>query len=168
MFRRSLLLLILLIIILFMSCEQNTIILPKICTEEPDLPFDKVQLIFETDTVTQQIITLDKKGYLFGDNIIIQQNGIRKNAQLSGYICKDKKLFVSVWFNDPQDTSQIQIEGYIEGNIASADIFYCPYSGSNCQFIKIGYFYGSYAGGSGAGHFETPMFSGLLRYGPGK
>jgi hypothetical protein len=164
MLKRHLVLLFLLSVIIFFSCEQNTIVFPKVCTEEPDLPFNKVTLTFETDTVTQQQITLDKKGYLYGDNITIQQNGVKKNMRLVGFICKDLKLHVTITYNDTTDHSQLKIEGNVDGNIARADVLYCPNSNSNCDFVKIGDFFGSYAGGNGAGHFTTSGFTGMMRY----
>ncbi len=151
-------------LILFYSCQED-IVVKKLCTEEPDLPFSKVFLSITVDSVTTlDTINVDNKGFIYADNVRIISSTRSKNAKIGGYICNEPNFYVDVKYNDTLDNSRLRMEGRWAANAVNIDIYYCLNLNNSCTFVKIGQGFGSIAGYRGFVMFNTPLYTGLVDY----
>ncbi len=165
MFRFIPIFFIILFALVFSSCEEELIVIPKPCTEEPELSYSYVNLKLITDIESGSIITVDHKGLIYGDNLMIKRGSLQRNATVSGYICKDNRFYLEVVYNDAADNSRLRIEGGpIAGNSVPGKLYYCSNINNNCSFTQIGGINGSYSGNTGAGSFLSPLFSGEFEF----
>jgi len=137
------------------SC-QNEIVIPKTCSEAPNLTFSKASVSLKTDTTTNFNIMVDKRGFIYGDTICFKQNGYSKNAVISGYICSDMKFHVDISFHDTVDNSKLKFEGTIKPEFFYGNFYYCSNENDNCTYSIIGFINSSFSVGS----FYTPLCSG--------
>lgn len=150
--------------IILISCNADILIVDIVNEVDPAIGFSHVELTLITDTVSVSDIYIDKRGAIFGDNIIVKQNGFFKNAKIGGHITDDKKFYVSVVYKDTVDNSILKIEGEIHlANSITGKLLYCPYN-ANCTFIQVGSFNLSYSGNGGIGSFGSTLVTGEVNY----
>lgn len=164
MVRQIIILLAIALSIIVFSCDEELVVIPKPCSEEPDLPFRSIDFNIMTDITSSSYVTVNKNGTFYGDNISIKRNGILKKAKISGYTCKDAHFTVYVVYKDTVDNSILKIEGGYSSNLITARIYYCSNFNNLCTFTDIGGVNASYSGTYGAGSFFTPRFDGEFEY----
>lgn len=151
------------LIIIFHSCKDDIIVQSQ-CTENPSVDYRRAKITLHTDVVSEVNVNIDRIGYFSGENFIIEKNGIRKSANMSGYFCKNRSFYINVTYNDTANTSKLRIEGDPpDGSFFSAKILYSPNTPNEPGYTIIGGFGGTITlGGIGGGEFETPLFSGFF------
>ncbi len=165
MVKRNSILFLFLLLLIFASCKETVIEIPKPCTEEMEIPFTKFKLTMITDITSVCTLSVYNKSMVTGDGIILSRNGYSKNAKINGYICKDQQFYITVFYNDTTDNSDLKIEGILQYNWITGKLLYCQ-NYSNCTYIQIGHISGQYLGLSGRGFFYSPMFNGEFYCGP--
>ena len=163
--KKYILLFIGLFILIYEGCEENIVNLPKLCSEEPEFTYTEFKLTIITDDTCLVAVTVDNRGVIFAEYIIIERNGIRKSANIGGYICKDTRFYIDVIYNDTANNSRLKLEGGpIVQNTVAGKIFYCPNENNNCNFVQIGAFSGGHSDFGGIGGFNTPLFMGIFSF----
>lgn len=162
-FSRTLLIFILGSFIILLSCNNDTIVVPKSCDEEPNFSFTHVKLKLTTaDASVFDTINIDTHGHIYGDNVRVLEGGRTLIARIGGHICKENIFSVNVIFNNTSDNSRMRIEGQLlPNNYITGTINYCDNLNNNCNFVQIGYIEGIYTG-TYQGGFHTPLFNGLF------
>jgi hypothetical protein len=152
-----------LLFILF-GCKDDLII-QRFCTERPSIPLSRILFKLTTDIVSEKDVTIDESGYFSGHNFEVEENGIRKNANISGYLCKDLSFTADITYNDTANTSKLRMVGdRPSGNLLSGLLFYSPNTPNEPGYVRIGTYNGFYFNNSGYGTFITPLFSGEFSY----
>ncbi len=141
------------------ACKDD-IIIEKFCNEEPSIPLSRVKLQLTTDIVSERDVAVDGSGFISGNNFEIEKNGVRKSANITGYLCKNLVFTVDVIYNDTANTSKLRIKG---DNVGGS-LLYSPNTGNETGYTTIGGFNGFYSGNTGHGTFVSPLFSGEFSY----
>jgi hypothetical protein len=158
--------LILTISILIYSCQEDNIVITKLCTEEPTFAFKKARMLLVSEINSESIIYIYPNGRVSGENIKLRQYGISNTFSVEGYICKDKKLFLNVFCVDTTVTSKLKLEGEQIGQYSiSGKLYYCQNLNNQCHFEEIGHFSGGFTI-LFEGSYTSPLFSGYFQIFP--
>jgi len=137
--------------------------LPYNC-EPPTFPASgEYRLIVTTDTVMECSATVNSRGFIGADSIVIRRGDYRKKARISGYMCRDGKFTLELSYYDTVDNSGMKIEGSASHSSFSGAVNYCPDKNTG-NFTRIGSAVGAITMTSGWISIVTPLVTGTVDF----
>lgn len=146
-------------LIFLFSCGGDVIQIPKPCTVEPTFGGKDITIRFTTNVIIDNKISIDHRGFIYGENIIMIDSNFSRVAKIGGFICGDHNFEVYVQYTDTVETCGLKLSGTMNSNYLSGIVSFCP-NAQNCNFVQIGSISGSYTEHVVIGSVFTPLYSG--------